>query len=59
MFKKINMGIHDEFLVFKSVQGLLSKGGKEVLDLPFQGMTLACVAIKFIFIRLPFFETAR
>lgn len=56
--KKINMGIHDEFLVFKSVQGL-SKGGKDVLDHPFQGMTLACVAMKFIFICLPFFETAR
>lgn len=50
MFKKINMGIHDEFLVFRSVQGPPSKEGKEVLDLLFIGITLACVAMKLIFI---------
>lgn len=40
------MGICNEFLVFKHVQGLLSKEGKEVLDLPFRGMTLACAGMK-------------
>jgi len=59
IFKKINKRNQDKFLIFRSVQGLLSKEDKEDLDLPFQGKTLACVAMKLVFIWMPSFETAR